>query len=84
MRNKLFYLGLGALLLVLGLPAEAQQPGKIHRIGFLVVPTRSFFSTRIETFRQGLRELGYVEGKNVIIEYRYAEGKSDLLPALAS
>ena len=64
--------------------AQAQQTAKIHRIGFLVVPTRSFFSARMEAFRRGLRELGYVEGKNVIIEYRYAEGKLDLLPALAS
>jgi len=66
------------------LAAEAQPPGKIPRIGVLVVPTRSFFSTRIEAFRQGLREFGYVEGKNVLFDYRYAEGKLDLLPALAS
>ena len=71
-------------LILAPLAAEAQPPGKIPRIGVLVVPTRSFFSTRIEAFRQGLRELGYVEGKNVLIEYRYAEGKLDLLPALAS
>jgi putative ABC transport system substrate-binding protein len=66
------------------LAADGQEPGKVPRIGFLVVSTRSFVSTRIETFRQGLRELGYVEGKNVLIEYRYAEGKLGLLPALAS
>jgi len=66
------------------LAAETQPPGKVPRIGVLVVATRSFLSTRIETFRQGLRELGYIEGKNVLIEYRYAEGKLDLLPALAS
>jgi putative ABC transport system substrate-binding protein len=72
------------VFVVCGAVAQAQQPTKIPRIGFLVVPQRSFFSTRLETFRQGLRGLGYVEGKNVIIEYRYAEGKLDLLPALAS
>ena len=73
-----------SMLLALPFQARAQQPTKMPRIGFLVAPTRSFFSTRMEAFRQGLRELGYVEGKNVIIEYRYAEGKLDLLPALAS
>jgi ABC-type uncharacterized transport system substrate-binding protein len=71
-------------LTLASLAADGQEPGKVPRIGFLVVSTRSFVSTRIETFRQGLRELGYVEGKNVLIEYRYAEGKLDLLPALAS
>ena len=84
MKKKIFGLALCALFLALSFPGDAQQPAKIHRIGFLVAPTRSFYAARIETFRQGLRELGYVEGKNVIIEYRYAEGKLDLLPALAS
>ena len=84
MSKKVIRLALSAVLVALCLPAQAQQPAKIFRIGFLVVPTRSFLSARVETFRQGLRELGYVEGKNVIIEYRYAEGKLDLLPALAS
>ena len=67
------------------LAAEAQSPvGKVPRIGFLVVSSRSSVSTRIEAFRQGLRELGHVEGRTVFIEYRYAEGKLDRLPALAS
>ena len=77
-------IAIGFTFAICGVVAQAQQPAKIPRIGFLVVPTRSFFSARMETFRQGLRELGYVEGKNVVIEYRYAEGKLDLLPALAS
>src|SRR4029453_9284254 len=74
------------LALTIGsLAAEAQSPvGKVPRIGFLVVSSRSSVSTRIEAFRQGLRELGYVEGRTVFIEYRYAEGKLDRLPALAS
>ena len=84
MRKKLHSLLLATILLITASLAQGQQPAIIHRIGFLVVPTRSFLSARMETFRQGLRELGYVEGKNVIIEYRYAEGKLDLLPTLAS
>jgi ABC-type uncharacterized transport system substrate-binding protein len=64
--------------------AEAQQPKKIPRIGFLSGATPSTISTRVEAFRQGLRELGYWEGKNIVIEWRYAEGKLDRLPALAA
>src|SRR5215467_8975812 len=62
--------------------AEAQQPKKIPRIGWLGAARTS--SPRIEAFRQGLHELGYAEGKNIVIEYRYAEGKLDRLPALAA
>src|SRR4030095_1796189 len=62
--------------LVLGLRviAEAQQPKKIPRIGYLAGASSSAIAFRTEAFRQGLRELGYVEGKNITIEYRYAEG----------
>src|SRR5215471_17711450 len=73
-----------AMLLALGVPARAQQSGKVPRIGFLFAGPRSSYSTRIEAFLQGLRELGYIEGKNIAIEYRYAEGKADRLPALAA
>ena len=52
---------------------EAQQTGKIPRIGFLVAGTPSAVSARVEAFRQGLRERGYVEGKNIVVEYRYGE-----------
>jgi ABC-type uncharacterized transport system substrate-binding protein len=72
------------VLLVLGVIAEAQQPAKIPRIGYLTGATPDGQSARIEPFRQGLRELGYVEGKNIFIEHRYAEGKLDRLPALAA
>jgi putative ABC transport system substrate-binding protein len=64
--------------------AEAQQPGKVPRIGILVWASASVLSNRIETFRQRLRELGYVEGKNIVIEYRYAEGKLERLTDLAA
>ena len=64
--------------------AEAQQPTKIPRIGYLNATSPSTAPARIEAFRQGLRELGYVEGKNIVIECRYAEGNLDRLPALAA
>ena len=64
--------------------AQVQQPTKIPRIGTLYAGSPSTQAARIEAFRQGLRELGYVEGKNIIIEYRYAEGKFNRLPALAT
>jgi putative ABC transport system substrate-binding protein len=71
------------LLLTVSL-AQAQQAGKIPRIGYLLGPSLSSLAARIEAFRQGLRELGYVEGKNIVIEYRSAEGEIDRLPALAA
>jgi ABC-type uncharacterized transport system substrate-binding protein len=64
--------------------AEAQQPKKIPRIGYLAGSSLSSITTRIEALREGLRERGYVEGKNIIVEYRSAEGKLDRLPALAA
>ena len=72
----------GALLAV-AVTVEAQQP-KLHRIGILFIGTSSFYSAWIDVFRQGLKELGYIEGKNIAFEYRYAEGKADRLPALAA
>jgi putative ABC transport system substrate-binding protein len=72
------------VLLALGVIADAQQPTKIPRIGHLNTATHFAIAERIEAFRQGLRELGYVEGKNIVIEWRYAEGKLDRLPALAA
>ena len=72
------------MLLAVAVIAEAQQPKKVPRIGFLAAVSPSANSARVEAFRQGLRELGYVEGKNIVIEWRYAEGKLDRLPALAA
>ena len=79
--------GLVALVLALtmcGVVAQAQQPAKIPRIGILLVTHASVQSARVEAFRQRLRELGYVEGKNIVIEYRYADGKLERLPDLAA
>jgi len=76
-------LTLGALLLALCLSAEAQQPAKFPRIGFLGVNSPSAISARIDAFRQGLRALGYEEGKNILIEYRWAQGNFNRLPDLA-
>src|SRR3989475_441312 len=73
-----------AMLLALSFPADAQQPKNVPRIGFLGFTSLSGIAARIEAFRQGLRELGYVEGKDIAIEYRAAEGKLDRLPALAA
>jgi putative ABC transport system substrate-binding protein len=72
------------LLFAICLPAHAQQPAKIPRIGYLAVALLSAAKDRIEPFRQGLRELGYVEGRNLIIEWRSADGKPDRMAALAA
>ncbi len=73
-----------AVLLTVGVMVEAQQPTKIPRIGYLAAASASANPARIEAFRLGLRELGYVEGKNIIIEWRYAEGKLDRLNQLVA
>jgi putative tryptophan/tyrosine transport system substrate-binding protein len=67
-----------------GAVAQAQQPKKVPRIGYLSASSASQVLSRTEAFRQGLQELGYVEGKNVVIEFRYAEGNFDHLPAFAA
>ena len=72
------------VMLALGVTAEAQQPKKVPRIGYLSATSGPTNAGRFEAFRQGLRELGYVEGKNIFIEWRFAEGKLDRLPALAA
>jgi len=74
----------GVLLLAWGSLADAQQPKKVPRIGYLSASSASSISSRVEALRQGLRELGYVEGKNIVIEQRYAEGKPDRLSALVA
>ena len=64
--------------------AEAQQPAKIPRIGFVTATPLASIAARIEAFRQGLRDVGYVEGKNILIEYRDGEGKPDRFPEVAA
>jgi putative tryptophan/tyrosine transport system substrate-binding protein len=83
MNKKIYWLALGAMLFALCMSAEAQQP-KLPRVGYLTAVSLSANAARIEALRQGLRELGYVEGKNIIIEWRAADGKPDRLPALAA
>ena len=65
-------------------PVWAQQPGKVPRIGYLITSSPSAIAARMDVFQQGLGELGYVEGKNIVIERRHAEGKLDRLPELAA
>ena len=72
------------VLVVVGAVAEAQQLTKVPRIGYLAATSPSTNPTRTEAFRQGLRDLGYIEGKNIVIEWRFAEGKPDRLPTLAA
>ena len=85
--ENLKWLGLSVIafvLVVAGAAAEAQQPTKVTPIGYLTAASLSANAARHEAFRQGLRELGYVEGKNIVIELRYADGNLDRLPALAA
>ena len=85
MKKNIFCIVFGALLLALSVRVEAQQPAKVPRIGILttgsVSDPRNALS--MDTLHQGLRDLGYVEGKNINFEYRYAEGKFEQLPELA-
>src|SRR5262245_46985974 len=72
-------------ILTAPLVAEVQQPGKVHRIGWLYAGSLPAGShPLLESFRQGPRDLGYVEGRNILIESRYAEGQEDRCPALAA
>jgi putative ABC transport system substrate-binding protein len=85
MRRTAIFLALSALLFALSSTAEAQQSaGKVSRIGFFSTAAISSLSPRLDAFRQGLLELGYVEGKNIAIEYRSAEGNINRLPELAA
>jgi putative ABC transport system substrate-binding protein len=83
MKKHLFKLALGAMAFAICVSAEAQQPAReVPRIGILFIGDRN--QPHLEAFKQGLRERGYIEGKNIAIEYRYAEGKINRLPLLAA
>jgi putative ABC transport system substrate-binding protein len=82
--KAVFLLALSASLFAVCLPAESQQPAKIVRIGFLDSSTQSGIAVLVEALRQELGKLGWTEGKNVIIEFRFAEQKPDRLPELAA
>src|SRR5262245_49135683 len=84
MSKTMRLVAVGGFLLGFGWIAEAQQPKKVPRIGYLGANSRSTSSARIQAFRQGLRELGYVEGKNIIIEWRFADANPDRLRTFAA
>jgi len=79
MHKKITRRAFCSMLLALPFPVQAQQPAKVTPIGYLVGGSSA--PARIEAFRQGLREHGYVEGKNIVIEWRFADEKLDRLPA---
>jgi putative ABC transport system substrate-binding protein len=83
MRNNIYCLALCAMLLALSFPAEAQQPKKTARIGYLLASTPSAAAHNIEAFRQGMRELGYVEGKTFVLELRYGEARAERIAEFA-
>ena len=82
MDRRAFLATLTGSLLAAPLAAEGQPAGKGHRIGFLGNSTAALEASLVGPFREGLRELGYVEGQNIVIEYRWAEGKYERFPAL--
>jgi len=81
--RRTFLAGTGAVLLAAPLAGEAQPVGKPIRIGVLTAQSRETSTASWESFRQGLRDLGWEDGRNIVIEARFADGKFDLLPALA-
>ncbi len=82
--RQIFWVPLCALLLALGVPVDAQQPKKISRVGYLAAVSAAADAPRLEAFRQGLRDLGYIEGQNIIIEYRHEGGGFERLPELVA
>jgi len=84
MNEKIAPIALFAMLFALCVCAEAQQGQKIPRIGFLGAGSASSMAGSLDAFRKGLSDLGYVEGKNIVIEYRYAERKGERIPDLAA
>src|SRR5262245_55562342 len=75
---------IGFTFAMCGAVAQAQQATKIPRIGYLTVLSLSAMANRTKAFQQGLRELGYVDGRNIVIEWRYGDGNLESVPALAA
>src|SRR3989338_11602433 len=84
MKHIVGLLAIFVTLAACGEMVEAQQPKKVHRIGFLSAGSGSSMAAPAQAFLLGLQTLGYVEGKNILIEYRAAEGKNDRLPDLVA
>ena len=84
MDRRTFVGAVASALLTLPLAIEAQQAGKVPRIGYLVVNSAEVSQRPLAALRQGLRERGWVEGQNIVIEVRYADGQVDQLPALVA
>jgi putative ABC transport system substrate-binding protein len=82
--RRKFLATLGGAAVGWPLVARAQQPGKIPRIGFLGAQSADSYASQLEGFQLGLRDLGYVEGTTIVIEYRWAEGKYERLPELVA
>jgi putative tryptophan/tyrosine transport system substrate-binding protein len=82
--HSVLAVALGAVLFAVCSPVEAQQSKKAIRLGFLIATSPAAEKSRLDAFLEGMRELGYVEGKNLVIEWRYADGKFDRLPELAA
>jgi putative ABC transport system substrate-binding protein len=82
--KRLFYFALSASLIALSFPVEAQEPKKVPGIGFLTAASASSQALRLEALRRGLKDFGYFEGKNITIDYRFADGKLDRAPSLAA
>src|SRR5262252_3605868 len=84
MDRRTFIGGVVSGLITSSLKAEAQQPGKVYRLGYLSTPTRQSVERGVEAFLRKLRQLGWVEGQNLVVEYRWADGNVERLPGLAA
>jgi ABC-type uncharacterized transport system substrate-binding protein len=84
MSKKVFCLALGAMLLALSFPAQAQQPTKVPRVGIIYSGSPSAAAPLRDSFQQGLGELGYIEGQNIKIDYRFGDGREDRIPEFAA
>ena len=82
--RKIIVLALSAVFVALSVPVEAHQAGKVFRIGFLDSSSASGMAVLFEAFWQEMHKLGWIQGKNIAVEYRFAEGKNDRLPELAA